>query len=288
MAQIARLKDAEIEDGEDILAELFDAEYDQLINESNAQDTRLTAAEGSISTLESVVVKSGSDTYVDIAHTSDPSAQDGRLYYNSSQGEFRGFASGQQIAFAPPPVGSVQDYVGATEPVGWLFLDGQTIGNLASGATARANDDTQSLFELLWNSMANNEAPVSGGRGVDATTDFNAGKTINLPDLRGRVAMGKDNMGGTDAGRVTSSSTNGGNADTLGGSGGSQTHTLSTNEMPSHTHEVYYGSAGASGGNIRQVTSAPGNGSRTSSSTGGNGAHSNTQPWLALNKIIKY
>lgn len=53
--------------------------------------------------------------------------------------------------------------------------------------------------------------------------------TFNVPDTRGRVGVGVDNMGGSDAGRLSA-------ANTLGGSGGAETHTISTSEMPPHSH----------------------------------------------------
>jgi len=105
---------------------------------------------------------------------------------------------------AGTPTGTVSDYIGSTAPSGWLFLDGRTIGSASSGATNRANADTQALYELLWNSMANAEAPVSSGRGASAAADFAANKTITIPDARGRVIAGRDNMGGTAANRLTS------------------------------------------------------------------------------------
>jgi hypothetical protein len=45
MAQIARLKDAEITNGNIINADDLDAEFNQLVSESNGQDTRLTTIE---------------------------------------------------------------------------------------------------------------------------------------------------------------------------------------------------------------------------------------------------
>jgi len=58
----------------------------------------------------------------------------------------------------------------------------------------------------MWNAdLTNTHFVVSGGRGSSALTDFSANKTITLPDLRGRVVMGLDNMGGTAAGRLTGS-----------------------------------------------------------------------------------
>lgn len=46
MAQISRLKDSEISEGNAIIADDLNAEFDQLVSESNSQDTRLTAVEG--------------------------------------------------------------------------------------------------------------------------------------------------------------------------------------------------------------------------------------------------
>jgi microcystin-dependent protein len=91
-------------------------------------------------------------------------------------------------------------------------------------------------------------------------------------------------MGGTDAGRLSVSNT-------LGGSGGAETHTLTTSEMPAHTH-----AATASGGNF--LTDTAGTGANVSTggggyalnaprSTGGGGAHNNMQPYMLMNYIIK-
>lgn len=65
-------------------------------------------------------------------------------------------------------------------------------------------------------------------------TTFNTGGespglTFRLPDLRGRAIVGLDNMGGSDAGRLSS-------ANTLGTTMGAETVTISTANMPSHTH----------------------------------------------------
>lgn len=192
------------------------------------------------------------------------------------------------------PTGSVFDYVGSTEPSGYVFLSGKTIGNGASGGTARANADTSALFTLLWDSMANSEAAVSGGRGANAAADFAANKTITLPDARGRTIAGKDNMGGTTASRLT----NGGSgitATTLGVSGGTETHTLSTAQLASHSHShahVMYSGTGGSihmslGGDMTDSGTASGAMVADATTAGSGSAHQNTQPTLVLNKIIK-
>ncbi len=80
-------------------------------------------------------------------------------------------------------------------PGGWVICQGGTIGDAGSGASARANVDTQDLFVHLYDDFSNAQLAVSGGRGADAETDFDAGKTIELPDLRQRFPLG---LGVTD------------------------------------------------------------------------------------------
>jgi microcystin-dependent protein len=184
------------------------------------------------------------------------------------------------------PTGSVTDYVGSSAPTGWVLLDGRTIGSSSSGATNRANSDTQTLFELLWNSMANAEAPVSSGRGASAAADFAANKTITLPDARGRVIAGKDDMGGTTAGRLTSGGS-GITGTTLGVSGGTQTHTLTTAQLAAHTHSMDVVAVTGTGFGACPPSTVAVGGGNTTGSTGGGSAHQNTQPTLVLNKIIK-
>lgn len=107
--------------------------------------------------------------------------------------------------------------------------------------------------------------------------------TFNLPDGRGRNDMQVDGS----ANIVTSASTNGGNADTTGGKGGAQTHTLVASEMPSHTHTMgspAFNVAGAvfAAGSDKGVTSS------STGSAGSDGAHSNTSPWIAVRKYIRF
>jgi microcystin-dependent protein len=62
-----------------------------------------------------------------------------------------------------------------------------------------------------------------------------ASTTFNVPDRRGRVAAGRDDMGGTAASRLTSTTVD---ATRLAAAGGAQTHTLSTAELATHTHAI--------------------------------------------------
>ncbi len=63
----------------------------------------------------------------------------------------------------------------------------------------------------------------------------NGATTFSIPDLRGYVMAGRDNMGGTAANRLTATYF-GKSADALGASGGSQSQTLTLAEMVGHTH----------------------------------------------------
>lgn len=153
------------------------------------------------------------------------------------------------------PTGSVQSYAGSSAPTGWLLCFGQNVSR-----TTYAD-----LFAVI---------STTYGAGDGSTT-------FGLPDLRGRVPAGLDNMGGSDAGRLDW-------ANTLGTSGGTQTHTLTTSEMPAHTHAQHGNFGSYSGSAFLYGTNWYGaaNGAATSS-TGGGAAHNNMQPTLLLNYIIK-
>lgn len=115
---------------------------------------------------------------------------------------------------------------------GFVRMNGRTIGSATSGATERANADCQALFEFLWTADAN--LAVSGGRGASANADWLANKTIALPDLRGRALHALDDMGNSAAGRLTSTYW-GGNGIVLGQSGGAESRTLVTGNLPAYT-----------------------------------------------------
>jgi microcystin-dependent protein len=158
------------------------------------------------------------------------------------------------------PTGTVVDYAGSTAPTGWLLCYGQAVSR-----TTYAD-----LFAVIGTTY---------GAGDGSTT-------FNVPDLRGRVTAGKDDMGGTGASRLTSGSAAALDGTTLGQSGGDEEHTLTIAEMPAHTHEYYYNVAAADGvARTRPLSSGD---PYNTSSTGGDGAHNNVQPTLVLNKIIKH
>jgi microcystin-dependent protein len=193
------------------------------------------------------------------------------------------------------PVGVVNPFAGTVAPAGWLLCDGRSTG---ISRTTYAG-----LFAVIGTTY---------GSGDGSTT-------FNLPDLRGRVVAGADNMGGTDAGRLSTSNT-------LGTTTGAETVVISSanlpnhshaidhdhaaftsgDDSPDHTHGIGYTFVGYAGGG---TVSAHAGGTSTYASTGasrhqhninvpnftgtsGNGGFANTgvnnmQPTMVLNYIIK-
>ena len=194
------------------------------------------------------------------------------------------------------PVGALLDYLGTTAPTGWVLASSGTIGSAASSASQRANADTEDLFSLLWNNFSNTELIIqdSAGsdtiRGLSAAADFAANKRMPTPDLRGRIAAGLDNLGGSSANRITATE-----ADTIGKSTGTETHTLITSEMPAHTHNFEYVVDNTGATYTRFIKAGSENGTSNSLVTnttsvvtsGGGAAHNNTQPTFFCGKIIK-
>jgi hypothetical protein len=126
--------------------------------------------------------------------------------------------------------GDVKARYGTGTLSGFVRCNGRTIGSSTSGATERANADAQQLFEYLYGADVN--LVVSGGRGASANADWTSNKTITLPDLRGRVIAGLDDMGNTAAGRLGGF---GSGSIVLGAAGGQQTSTLVTANLPPYT-----------------------------------------------------
>lgn len=126
---------------------------------------------------------------------------------------------------------------------GWVRANGRSIGPEGSGATERANEDTFDLFKVLWDNDP--MLYVLGGRGVSAADDFALGKTIDLPDYRGRTLVGLADMGGPLSTRLDSVVFANGTKSTLGSSGGAANITLTTEQIPAHTHTGSSGSSGA-------------------------------------------
>jgi microcystin-dependent protein len=154
------------------------------------------------------------------------------------------------------PAGVVSPYAGASAPTGWLLCYGQAV--------------SRTTYADLFTAIS-----TTYGVGDGSTT-------FNLPDLRGRVAAGKDDMGGAAASRLTTGAS-GVDGATLGASGGSETHTLVDGELPTTTiNNPALTATPAFGDNT------PGSvASATDTTFGGDGAHNNTQPTFVFNYIIR-
>lgn len=123
---------------------------------------------------------------------------------------------------------------------GYVRVNGRTIGSAASGATERANADTQSLFEELWG-FAN--ISVTGGKGANAPADFAANKPLVLPNAAGRGIWGADDLGAGAQGIISSIT----NPTLIGSIGGAQTVTLIQANIPAYTLPAGTANVSASG-----------------------------------------
>jgi len=171
--------------------------------------------------------------------------------YNNSDGAFylQGFTGNPYNI----PIGGMMPYLGSSAPNSSFVLPyGQAISRTTYA----------SLFSLI---------STTFGTGDGSTT-------FNVIDMRGRVPVGQDNMGGSAASRVT---TAGSSIDgtTIGANGGAQNVTLAQSALPNisptitvsaHTHTYHDLSTGFGyqGGNTAvPVTSYAGTSGQTTSST---------------------
>ena len=190
--------------------------------------------------------------------------------------------SKSQLDGAAPPVGAVIDYAGSTAPAGWLLCYGQAI--------------SRSSYAALFSAIG-----ATYGAGDGSTT-------FNLPDCRGRVAAGKDDMGGSAAGRLTGPVIGSIGGTILGNTGGEQAHTITISETAPHAHG---GATGVGAGTAISFNNVVQNLAGTSSFAGGGAAgfanlsvpfnththpitaegggvaHNNVQPTIIFNKIIR-
>ena len=183
------------------------------------------------------------------------------------------------VELAPP--GAVMQYAGAAAPTGWLLCNGAGVSTTTYAG----------LFAAI--------GYAYGGSGA----------TFNLPNLTGKVAVGRDTSQTEFA--------------TLGQSGGEKAHTMSIAEMPSHTHVqnahthlqdphthgttsgliswptttntgAHDWSGWLTGGNwvygptITNTTATNQNTTATNQNSGGGGSFNVLQPYVVLNYIIKH
>ena len=154
---------------------------------------------------------------------------------------------------ADPFVGEIRMFAGNFAPRGWAFCDGQLLA-------VSQNDALFSLFGTIY--------------GGDRRTTF------GLPDLRGRVPVHEGNGPGLSDVR-------------LGAKGGAETVTLTTQEIPPHSHTVKaYSSPGSTSSPINTFLGSTGEdyydkdksnltnlSPESITSTGGSRSHTNLMPF---------
>ena len=127
------------------------------------------------------------------------------------------------------PPGVIMPYGGTTAPTGWLICD---------GAQYRISEYT-ALFQVIGYNFGARTLP-------DLGTGF-----FKVPDLRGRLPLGADNMGGVSADIVTADY-----ADGVGQIGGSEEKTINVTQLPEHKHNMS-GDSGDQYFGLRDVSGTP-------------------------------
>jgi|TARA_R110000787_G_scaffold277477_1_gene386844 microcystin-dependent protein len=146
------------------------------------------------------------------------------------------------------PVATILPFAGVSAPDGFMLCDGAEL--LAS--------ENADLFSAIGTTYGVGQAPGS----------------FKLPDFRGRAPIGAGQGDGlTD--RV------------IGVAEGAETHQLTVDEMPSHTHRLPYPVAAYANGGTNQFNFNTNGTLNEVSSAGGDQPHNNMQPFLVVNYIIK-
>ena len=162
------------------------------------------------------------------------------------------------------PAGCLLPYAGSTAPVGFLLCYGQSL----------VRTEYASLFAAIGTTYGSAD-----------------GTHFTLPDMRGRIPLTLDNMGGSDAGRLTM-------ANTLGLTGGEEKHQLSVGELAQHGHSLASGEGGTAyresgtgslaAGSTTFVRLGGTNQQGRAENNGSDTAHNNLQPYVLMNYIIKF
>lgn len=155
------------------------------------------------------------------------------------------------------PIGAMMMWTTDTAPAGWLLADGKCHTRTGTGAA---------LFAVI-------------GTTFQGSCPAN---TFGVPDMRGRFALGQDDMGGSSANRVTDT-----RADTIGSGSGAATHTITIAEMPSHSHTLALRLQSTTNGAGGQIAETGGSNAGPTGSTGGGTAMDLMNPYITLNYIIR-
>ena len=166
-----------------------------------------------------------------------------------------------------------------TADSGWVMMNDGTIGNIGSGASTRANTDTNALFTLLFNNIADAWAPIltSAGAATTRAAQTNAGAAwiancrMTLPRQLGRSIA----VAGTGTALT---------ARPLGAYVGEENHQLTIAELASHTHSIASTTPfpGYAAGNDLNLV-----GSAATGAAGSDVPHNTMQPTSFWNVMIK-
>jgi microcystin-dependent protein len=113
--------------------------------------------------------------------------------------------------------------------------------------------------------------------------------TFTLPDFRGTVGVGADDMGGVASGNIVPGFAPNAFTSSLGGTGGESLHVLVESELPGHSHLVNVNSMGVSvvaGNNAVQGTLDASDATQESGTDGSDVPHNNLQPFAFVNYMI--
>jgi microcystin-dependent protein len=127
------------------------------------------------------------------------------------------------------PIGTVIPFAGQTAPQGWLLCDG----------TEYSVNEYRDLQSVIGQNFGAAEPGF-----------------FKVPDLRGRMPLGADNMGGTSADVITEEY-----ADFIGLKGGTEKQKIEKQNLPEHDHNLR-GESGEQYYTIRQSRSEPEDGAR--------------------------
>ena len=188
------------------------------------------------------------------------------IYYDSFWVEVGNTGAVDITADTIIPAGMIMPTASSVQPSGWLYCYGQNL--------------SRSIYARLFTALG-----TTYGVGDGSTT-------FGMPDLRGRILAGKDDMGGTAASRITSG-VSGITGTSLGATGGNQS-------MQSHYHNYYRvttsgGSVNTngdiiwavSGGNVVDKAGAGYLRTDTAGGNTGSGSSQNMPPTIMINYLIK-
>jgi microcystin-dependent protein len=135
------------------------------------------------------------------------------ILFNDVEGSSPGLKSTTKENFLKTiprnPAGVVMPYAGDNAPSGWLLCNGQELDK----------EDYQDLFAVIGYKFKP-ESQVTPGY-------------FSVPDMRGRLPLGADNIGGSSADVVTA-----GSADIIGALDGAETKNIDVTNLPEHQHDL--------------------------------------------------